>query len=199
MKNFSISKIIAATLGAVIVVLAIAFTLQAQTSTLNVKPGSRITYTMQSSSSAQEVNVIVNTLVPTISFKWNSPDNQYGKVIMSNEAFANGKKLASMLFDDPNGDFGFFWLSQNMFNELSQGKTTFTLNNGVKVSGVQNGGIEQIQIKVNGVMKSVSVIHAKPVLPTGGEEFFVLNDPKNPLIIRMKTSEGGFSLTSITE
>lgn len=198
MKSFSISKIIAATLGAIIVILAVAFTIQAQNAALNIKPGSKLTYTMQGATMTEAV-VIVNSLTPTISFKWTGADNLTGKVIASDATYNSGRKMASMLFDDAKGDFTFFWLSKAMFTELNQGKTAYYMNNGANMSGVVNGGVEQMQIKVNGVLTTVSVIHAKSVTATGGEEFFVLNDPANPLILKLKSSQGGFILKEITE
>ena len=86
-----------------------------------------------------------------------------------------------------------------MFAEMSQGKTSFTLNGNEKMEGVVKAGVEQMEIKVNGVMKSLEVIHAKSVSTTGGVEFYVLNDANNPLIIKMKTADSGFSLKEITE
>ncbi len=199
MKTLSLSKTIAVSLGALIVVLAVVFTLKAQTPTLNLKGGSKLVYAMQSSSVISDVTVIVNTIVPTISFKWKTSETVYGKVIFSQESYNSGRKISSKLFDDQKGEVAFFWISKGMFGELNQGKTSFALNGSEKMDGVVKAGVEQLEIKVNGVMKSIEVIHAKSATGTSGAEFYVLNDVNNPLIIKMKTADGGFSLKEITE
>ncbi|GDX52494.1 hypothetical protein LBMAG27_15410 [Bacteroidota bacterium] len=199
MKTLSLSKTIAVSLGALIVLLAVVFTLKAQTPTLNLKGGSKLVYAMQNSTVAMDATVIVNTIVPTISFKWKTSETVYGKVIFSQESYNSGRKISSRLFDDQKGELGFFWISKAMFTELSQGKTSFNLNGSEKMEGVVKAGIEQLEIKVNGVMKSLEVIHAKSVSASGGTDFYVLNDANNPLIIKLKTTDSGFSLKEITE
>ena len=154
---------------------------------------------MQSPNLIVDATVIVNTIVPTISFKWKTSETVYGKVIFSQESYNSGRKISSKLLDDQKGEMGFFWISKGMFAEMSQGKTSFTLNGNEKMEGVVKAGVEQMEIKVNGVMKSLEVIHAKSVSTTGGVEFYVLNDANNPLIIKMKTADSGFSLKEITE
>ena len=69
MKTLSLSKSIAISLGALIVLLAVVFTLKAQTTALNLKGGSKLVYSMQAAET-HDVTVIVNTMSPTLSYKW---------------------------------------------------------------------------------------------------------------------------------
>lgn len=199
MKTLSLSKTIAVSLGALIVLLAVVFTLKAETPILNLKGGSKLVYSMQSASVTSDATVILNTLAPTVSFKWKTSETVYGKVIFSTESFNSGRMISSKLIEDQKGDYGFFWISKVMFTELSAGKTSFNLNGNEKTEGVVKAGIEQMEVRVNGAMKSIDVIHAKSVTPGGGVDFYVLNDVNNPLIIKMTTTAGGFSLKEITE
>ncbi len=198
MKTLSLSKSIAVSLGALIVLLAVVFTLKAQTPALNLKGGSKLVYSMQGAET-HDVTVIVNTMTPTISYKWRKSETEYGKVIVNQAAFSTGRKVSVKLFNDETGDFAFFWISKGMLSELALGKTSFNLSGIDKMIGVAKTGVEQMQIKVNGIMKSVEVLHAKSVTPGGTEEFYVLNDANNPLILKIKSSEGGFELKEITE
>ena len=199
MKSISLSKLVAVSLGALIVMLAVVFTLRAQTPTLNLKGGSKLVYTMQSASVSEEAVVIVNTLTPTLSFKWKTPTNQFGKVIMNTEDFASGRKISSKLIEDQTGVYGFFWISKGMFGELVQGKTQYYLNGSEKMSAVVRSGVEEMQVKVNGELRTIQVVHAKSLTATGGEDFLVLNDANNPLLIKMTTAQGSFTLKEITE
>ena len=198
MKTLSLSKTIAVSLGALIVLLAVVFTLKAQTTTVTLKGGSKLVYSMNASET-HDVTVIVNTMMPTISYKWRKSDTEYGKVIVSQAAFETGRSVSTHLFDDPTGNFAFFWISKGMLSELNLGKTSFSLNKTDKMVGVAKVGIEQLSIKVNAVMKSVEVIHAKSVVPGSTEEFYVLNDSSNPLILKITSADGGFTLKEITE
>ncbi len=200
MKTISLSKTVAISLGALIVLLAVVFTLKAQTPALNLKGGSKLIYEIKSATGISDATVVVNTIVPTISFKWKITDALFGKVILSNESFNSGRKIATELFDDQTGEFGFFWISKGMITELLQGKTTFYLHGSEKMHGVVNAGIEKIEIKLNGVLKSVEVIHAKSIDANNtGVDFYVLNDLSNPLIIKIKNGTSSFSLKEISE
>lgn len=198
MKSISLSKLVAVSLGALIVMLAVVFTLRAQTPSLNLKGGSKLVYTMQTTNASEDAQVILNTLTPTLSFKWKTPENQFGKVVMSTEEFASGRKLSSKLMEDLTNSYGFFWMSKGMYSELAQGKTQYFLNGSDKMSAVTRAGVEDMQVKVNGTMKTIQVLHAKSII-AGGDEFFVLNDATNPLIIKMTTVQGSFTLKEITE
>ncbi len=199
MKTLSLQKKIVLSLGVLIILLSVAFTLKAQTPGLNLKGGSKLVYAMQTPSKTTDATVILNTIIPTISFKWVISDESYGKVIFSTESFNSGRKISSKLMQDEKGEIGFFWLSKKMLTELSAGKTSLYLNGSEKMDGVVSAGIEKLEIKVNGVMKSLEVIHAKSPTGNTGADIYVLNDANNPLIIKMRTSDGGFSLKEITE
>ena len=160
-----------------------------------VKQGSTLVYSVVSGSENYDLTATVSSinaegLKLNLAFANQAQTNS--NVMMSQASLENSHNQVTRFKNgDQTLDKGLaIWISKGMFNELTYGKSYTYLDGNTAPTPLVSAGTETMNILVNGVNKSVSVIHAKQPSYNGETklaEYWILNDVENPIILKMIT------------
>jgi len=104
------------------------------------------------------------------------------------EAYENSLNLMLNIDQVITENDNLFWLSKARFNEITVGKTMFYINGPQHMFGLVTQGKEPIQFKVNGTMITTEAYHLKSVGNGPLLELWVLNNVKNPVVVKASGS-----------
>lgn len=190
MKRISVARIVAVVLGVLIVVLAFAFSASSQ----NVVPGkmvfkkeTEIWFDVTSGEQTHALTVTVVSMNPDLTVAWKTDEEtpRNGRTTVSQNITEDSRKLTNNYKDGVNTvKENFLWFSKGLFTELAIGKTMYSIDENPKLYGLVNSGTEKMSISVNGQIKNVEVIHAVTVTTGSNNEYWILNDENNPLILK---------------
>lgn len=190
MKRISVARIVAVVLGVLIVVLAFAFSASSQNvvpGKMVFKKGTEIWFDVTSAEQVHGLTVTVISLNPDLTVAWKTDEEtpHNGRTTVSQNITEDSRKLTNNYKDGVNTvKENFLWFSKGLFTELAIGKTMYSIDENPKLYGLVNSGTEKMSISVNGRIKNVEVIHAVTVTTGSNNEYWILNDENNPLILK---------------
>lgn len=190
MKRISVARIVAVVLGVLIVVLAFAFSANSQNITpgkMAFKTGTEIWFDVTSGEQVHGLTVTVISLNPDLTVEWKTDEEtpRSGRTTVSQNITEDSRKLTNDFKDGVNTvKENFLWFSKGLFTELAIGKTMYSTDENPKLYGLVNSGIEKMSISVNGQTKELEVIHAVTVSSGSNNEYWILNNENNPLVLK---------------
>lgn len=203
MKGFSIARIIAILLGVLIIALAFSFSAKCQNpsaGSILFKKGTEIWFDVTISEQTHALTVTVVSMNPDLTVDWKTDEAapRMGRTTISQNITADSRKLTDDFKDGVTTvKENFLWFSKGLFTELAIGKTMYSKDENPKLYGLVNSGIEKMNVSVNGKMKTLNVIHAVTVTTGSNNEYWILNDENNPVILKAVLSNATIQVRQI--
>ena len=151
-----------------------------------LKSGSSLNYQVQAGT--KDYDFIISDLLFTndIAFSWkmSAPVNTSGKVLMKIDALDTTKNIVNYFNDNSNQIFSdktTVWMSRKVY-KLLLGQQPVGLTIDYKKETVKYLRNEKYALTIDGVKTEVGVMVAAS---DEGSTFWILDDPKNPLIVKM--------------
>ncbi len=190
MKRISVARIVALVLGVLIVVLAFTFSARSQNSSMgqmSFNKGTEIWFDVTSGEQTHGLTVTVVSMNPDLTVDWKTDEAtpRNGRTTVSQNITEDSRKLTNGYKDGVNTvKENFLWFSKGLFTELAIGKTMYSIDENPKLYGLVNSGTEKMSISVNGLTKELEVIHAVTVSSGSNNEYWILNNENNPLVLK---------------
>jgi hypothetical protein len=151
-----------------------------------LKTGSALNYSVQAGTKNYEFNISDLLITNDIAFSWKmtAPVNTSGKVSMNIDAIDTSKTMVNYFSDKSVQnltDKTTVWLSRKVYKLLlGQQAVNMTIDNQKEtIKYLRN---EKYTLTIDGAKTEVDVMVAGS---DAGSTFWILNDPKNPLIVKM--------------
>jgi len=203
-NKFSIARTIAIVLGILIIALAFTFSARAQSSlstgSLLFKKGTEAWFTVTKGEETLNLTVTVVSQKPQLVVNWKTDGDKprSGTTTVLQESMEDIRRRTDDFTDGVTSvKSNFLWFSKGMFDELTVGKTMYSKDDNPKLYGLANAGKEQIEISVNGKPKKLEVIHAVSVTSGSNDEYWILNDTNNPLILKAVLSNATIEIKQL--
>ncbi len=166
----------------IVLLLFLCVILKAQQNPLVVKQGSVISYTLRLHGQQVAFSLTIGSMADSVILNWKMRNTASGQYIVLPHAVKNASKL-NFVQPEPGktitlpSNQTFFFISDNAFQNLVK-KHTFEYDN--TVYNLKADG-EPATLMVDG--KTLNVLHVKAQNET--TEFWILNNPRLPLICRI--------------
>lgn len=163
-----------------------------------IKPGTKLTYAVESGGQKYDFIVTVKALVPALIFDWEMTNDKKssGTITHTAAAMITGNTLynyfspGAKTLDDNTLSV---WISKNTFTGLTKGTRSVLLqmntNEAPKKMGVVKEDPVALQLIVNGEKETVEEIEAKDIGVSDGQDpvyFTFAASAKMPIILRMQ-------------
>lgn len=159
--------------------------------TLNVRPYYQINYNIASGGERYQFIVDVIEMNPyrTFKFTMTNSNETSALIAITPQALDSGyieKNYFPNYSDTLNDKTLTVWFSKKMFSDLVTNDSAVFNGDyrfGSKQSTYFNKGIYKYNYELNGVPQTIEVLYVRE--EGMGKQFWVLNDPENPLIVKM--------------
>ncbi len=162
---------------------------------IELKPGTKMIYSVFRNGNYSNLILTINTIFPNLSFSYQTTFDPAtkGDVTITRDAFLNADHMVYYLLGgDMYIDNGTtLWFSQKSFIELkNSGSTQITSEDGslIKINKLNNS-VKKLFINNDTVyvnyMNAAQVLSGNSAEIEYGDTFQILDDPKNPMILKM--------------
>ncbi len=166
---------------------------QQKIDTLDLRPNYQINYNIAQGGERYQFIVDLIEMNPyrTFKFTMTNSNETSALIAITPKALDSGdieKNYFPNYSDTLNDNTLTVWFSRKMFETIINNDTAIFNGNyrgfGSKKTKFYNNGTELYHYELNGVPQTIEVIHVKEA-NRGGKQFWVLNNPENPLIVKM--------------
>jgi hypothetical protein len=156
-------------------------------STFTVNPGDILVYSIKKNNVSYDLVITVKNYTNTINFDYAIAEQSYkGNLVIPATAVTNAVKYDTTLTPAKTEltDETILWLSKKNFLDIAaDNQTKMDMGTGPETFNRTKGGILKINYK--GKEKLITVYTVENENPADKKSFLVMNEEKNPLIVKM--------------